>query len=40
MSSDGDYRYESWTGWDALMEISARSLGFDGWVEFTGGGFR
>lgn len=40
VSVDGDYRYESLTDWDTLVAVGARSLGFEGWVEAAGAGFR
>lgn len=40
VSVDGDYRYESVTDWDTLTAIGARNVGFDGWVEATGAGFK
>ena len=39
-STDGDYRYESTTNYDTLVQIKNKSITYDEWVAASNAGFR
>jgi hypothetical protein len=39
-SADGDYRYESLTDYDTLMQIANKLISYDEWVTASNAGFR
>ena len=40
VSTNGDYRYQSWTTYESFVEIEARRMGLDEWKELSDAGFR
>ena len=39
-STNGDYRYESTTNYDTLLQVKDRSISYGEWIEISNAGFR